>query len=74
MASYHEAHENLRMPDTGRFRSLVVLYKASGDYKGLAESTKQNWAPWLDRVADYFGELRIAQFDRPEKIRPIIRR
>jgi integrase len=28
----------------------------------------------LDRIADYFGELRIAQFDRPEKIRPIIRR
>jgi integrase len=30
--------------------------------------------PWLDRIADYFGELRIAQFDRPEKIRPVIRR
>ena len=25
-------------------------------------------------IADYFGELRIAQFDRPEKIRPVIRR
>jgi integrase len=74
MASYHEAHENLRTPDTGRFRSLVVLYKSSGDYNGLAETTKRNWAPWLDRIAEYFGELRIAQFDRPEKIRPLIRR
>jgi integrase len=51
-----------------------VLYRASGDYKGLADSTKHNWSPWLDRIADYFGELRIAQFDRPEKIRPFIRR
>ena len=51
-----------------------MLYKASDDYKKLADSTKRNWSPWLDRIADYFGELRIAQFDRPEKIRPIIRR
>lgn len=28
----------------------------------------------IDRIADYFGDLRIAQFDRPEKIRPVIRR
>src|SRR6266513_2105574 len=74
MAAYQEAHENRRTPDTGRFRSVVVFYKASADYKKLAASTVENWAPWLDRIAEYFGELRIAQFDRPEKIRPLIRR
>src|SRR5262245_35993222 len=75
IASYNEAHENLRRPDTGRFRSVVTLYRASDDYeKKLAASTKRNWAPWLDRIAEYFGGLRIAQFDRPEKIRPVIRR
>jgi integrase len=74
LASYNEAIESRRTPDTGRFKSLVTLYKASNDYKTLADSTRANWAPWLDRIADYFGELRIAQFDRPEKIRPIIRR
>jgi integrase len=74
MASYNEAIESRRMPDTDRFRSLVVLYKASPDYKKLAGSTKRNRAPWIDRIAEYFGELRIAQFDRPEKIRPVIRR
>ena len=73
-ASYNEAIADRRTPDTGRFKSLVALYRASNDYKGLAESTRKNWSPWLDRIADYFGELRIAQFDRPEKIRPIIRR
>jgi integrase len=26
------------------------------------------------RISDYFGDLRTAQFDRPEKIRPVIRR
>lgn len=51
-----------------------MLYKGSDDYKKLADSTKRNWAPWLDKIGQHFGELRIAQFDRPEKIRPIIRR
>src|SRR5262249_17259802 len=74
IASYHAAIENRRTPDTGRFRSLVTFYKASDDYRSLASSTKKNWGPWLDRIAEYFGELRIAQFDRPEKIRPLIRR
>lgn len=74
LRSYNEAIENRRTPDTGRFRSLVTLYKASPDYKAFAVSTKRNWAPWLDRISDYFGDLQIAQFDRPEKIRPVIRR
>lgn len=74
VTSYQEAHENRRTPDIGRFRSLITLYKTSQDYKGLADSTKRQWAPWLDRIGQYFGELRIGQFDRPEKIRPIIRK
>lgn len=74
MASYNEAVESRRTPDTGRFKSLIVLYKASAEYAKLADSTKRNWSPWLDRISDYFGNLRIAQFDRPEKIRKVIRR
>jgi integrase len=74
MASYNEAIESRRTPEPGRFKSLVTLYKASGDYKRLAESTRRHWAPWLDRIGSYFGDLRIAQFERPEKIRPVIRR
>jgi integrase len=74
MASYNEAIENRRTPEPGRFRSLVVLYRASADYTKLADITRKNWSPWLDRIAEYFGDLRIAQFERPEKIRPAIRR
>ena len=74
IASYNEAVEGRRAPDAARFRSLVVLYKASGDYRKLADSTKRNWSRWLDRISDHFGGLRISQFDRPDKIRPIIRR
>jgi integrase len=39
----------------------------------LAATTREGWSPWLDRIAEYFGDLRVAQFDRPDKIRPIIR-
>src|SRR5262249_45008210 len=74
VASYNEAIEQRRAPDTNRFRGVVTAYKASKEYKKLAESTSAQWGKWLDRIADYFGDLRIAQFDRPEKIRPTIRR
>jgi hypothetical protein len=74
MASYNAAIEERRTPDKTRFKSVVVLYKASDDFKTLADTTKRNWATWLDRISDYFGDLHIAQFDRSEKIRPVIRR
>jgi integrase len=74
VASFNEAIEQRRTPDKSRFRFMVADYKGSGDYKKLAASTRDQWGKWLDRIVDHFGELRIAQFDRPEKIRPIIRR
>jgi integrase len=74
LASYNAAAEERRAPDRNRFRAVITAYKASNDYKTLANSTKRNWGRWLDRIGDYFGGLRIAQFDRPEKIRPVIRR
>jgi integrase len=74
VASYNAAIEERRAPDPARFRAVITAYKASDDYRSLADTTKRNWATWLDRIGDYFGDLRIAQFDRPEKIRPVIRR
>jgi hypothetical protein len=51
----------------------VTRYRASDDYQKLADATTRHWGPWLDRIAECFGPLSIAQFDRPEKIRPLIR-
>jgi integrase len=72
-ASYNQAIEDRRIPEPGRFKALVTRYRSSDDYKGLADSTRKNWSPWLDRIGSHFGELRIAQFDRSDKIRKIIR-
>jgi integrase len=74
IASLIEAHESRKTPDTGRFRGVVTAYKASADYRKLADSTRRNWSRWLEQISDYFGDLRIAQFDRPERIRPETRR
>lgn len=74
MTAYNNAIEDRRTPDTSRFRAVVVDYKRSAAYADLAKSTKKQWARWLDQIAAHFGDLRIAQFDRPDKIRPVIRR
>lgn len=73
IASYAAAVKDKRAPDGNRFRSLVVLYKSSDDYANLADSTKEQWDPWLDRISSHFGELRIACFDQSEHIKPVIR-
>ena len=61
-----------QLPEPGKCRALVTLYK-EGPFQKLAPSTQRIWGHWLDRIASYFGTLSIAQFDRPERIRPIIR-
>jgi integrase len=70
-ASYDAAIREMHIPEPGRFRSLVTLYRSSPDYEKLAAWTKRKWGPWLDRIADYFN-LSIAAFDN-SKVRPIIR-
>lgn len=73
VASYTEAHADLRTADASRVRGLIEAYKSSAAYERLAPSTKRTWAGWLDRIVNHFGELKVAQFDRSE-IRPLIRR
>lgn len=72
--AYNEALAERRISEPGRFASIVTLYKGSDDFKNLADSTRRHWSPWLDRIREEFGPLRIAKFDRPATIRPIIRR
>lgn len=58
--------------DATTFAGLCVRYRASEDWQGLADKTRKNWAPWLDRIQAKFGGLRLAQFDRPQ-MTPVIR-
>lgn len=74
MASLQEANDSRVIPDASKFRAVITAYKSSHDYQKLADSTKRNWNGWLDRIGKKFGDLSIAQFDLPQKIRPVIRK
>jgi integrase len=73
MAAFNEALESRNIPDSARFSSIINAYRTSPEYAKLADSTKRNWSPMLDKIDKHFGEISNAQFDRPKKIRPIIR-
>ncbi|MBB3967319.1 tyrosine-type recombinase/integrase [Rhizobium metallidurans] len=71
MKSYNEAIADRRAPEDGKFKSVITHYKTH-EFSKLAASTKRVWSPWLDKIGKRFGDLSIAQFNRPEKIRPSI--
>lgn len=73
VASFAEAHAEHKAPDKSRFGGIVSAYKASDQYKALAVSTRKLWGIWLDRIAFKFGDTKIAAFDRPKQIKPIIK-
>jgi integrase len=64
-AAYDAAIRDRHVPEPGKFKALVTLYRGSEAYKKLQPSTKKYLGRWLDRVADDFGVLSIAAFDNP---------
>jgi integrase len=60
-------------PDASTISGLIAMYRASDEFTDLAQSTKDLWSPWLDRIRDYFGGLKVKVFERPG-IKPEIRR
>lgn len=45
--SYNEAIASRQAPSSTKFSASITRYRASDDYKNLAESTRRNWGPWL---------------------------
>lgn len=72
-AEWDSLTANTYQGDKRKFGTWVELYRRSEEFKALAQSTRDNWIPWLDKVEKEFGELSIAQFDRPQ-VRPVIRK
>lgn len=74
MQAYNAAIEGRRVPDASRFRAQVQGFRGSDPFQGYAAITRKVWGRWLDRIADHFGDLATAQFDRPQRIKPVIRK
>lgn len=72
-AAFADACNPIAELDKRRFSAWVTLYRASDEYKAVADTTKRVWGPWFDLIRDEFGALSTRQFDRP-KIRVDIKR
>lgn len=59
--------------DASKLSGLITEFKASDAYTKIADSTKRNWGPWLDRIRDDLGKFSIKTFDKPE-IRQVIKK
>lgn len=63
--SLDAARDPMRDADRRKFKTWAQLYKASPEFKALADSTRYRWGRWIDRIIDEFGDLSVRQFDRP---------
>jgi integrase len=53
IASYNEAVAQRKAgPQNDTLAGLVQRYRTSPEFQGLADSTRKEWARWLDRVAE----------------------
>lgn len=69
-----DAQASRKTGDKTRMSGLCAMYRASDAWKlKISAKTRASWSPWLDRIQDEFGELRIKFFDLPT-IRKDIRR
>ena len=54
-----------KAPDRRKIGGLISDYRASDEWKRLADKSRQNWKPFLDSASETFGTTSIAAFDRP---------
>lgn len=77
--SLQDAQDSLKRGDATKVAGLCADWRRSDlwakprEQGGLADSTRKNWSPWLDRIQVHFGALSIRTFDKPE-IRQDIKR
>src|SRR5207245_7839074 len=60
LASYTAAHASRREPDRASFHSIIVGYKASQDFLGLAPRSKADYLQHIARIEQAFGDMPLA--------------
>lgn len=63
MASYNAAVATLKAPKAGRFHSVIVGFKASGEFRGLAARTQSDYLKHIARIEVKFGTLPLSGFN-----------
>lgn len=59
--AFDEAYEKARQRDTDEstFAGLVTLFRASPEFKGLADKTRKDYGRFLDSLKEEFGNLPV---------------
>lgn len=70
LESYQAARTPAQVLDKRLLKTWINLYRKER-FGDLMPSTQRVWAPWLNEIEDYFGELSVRQFDRPQIRRDI---
>lgn len=63
MAAYNAAIAKLKTPPAGEFRSIISKYKASPEFTGKADKTRTDYAGYIKKIEDAFGDLPVAALD-----------
>lgn len=54
------AATSMLSPSAKYIAGLINEYKSSSDWAGMSDSTQRNWRPWLDRIAEVWGDQRVS--------------
>lgn len=65
VTAYVAAHEARKKPAAGTLFSLIVDFKASSEFRKLAERTKKDYLRFLTVIEDRFATLPIAALVKP---------
>ena len=69
LAEYQRVHATFDRPDrerpaAGTFAALVIEYRSSPDFTGLADRSRRDYGRILDRLAERYGKLPVATMPR----------
>jgi len=65
IASYQAAHRGRKEPNAGTLHAVIVGFKKSPEFTGLAPRTRQDYTGHLARIETHFGTLPLDALDDP---------
>jgi integrase len=72
LASYEAAYRNRRTPNPSLFRSVIVGYRASQDFKRLRQRTASDYLKHIAKIELAFGDLPLDALDDPRVSRDLL--
>lgn len=76
LAAYQRAYASRMAPpvvDPGTLGAVITRFKRSGDFTSKAQTTRREYAVYLDMIREEFGDAPLGLFDQP-KMRSEIKR